>query len=189
MTQQIESFSTKNKLFFLLVSLYYRFLVKRETLLANISENDKILCVGGGVCPYTAILLNKYTNAQVTVIDNNSTCVDQSKKFIKHLGLDKIKVFLCEAECVNCSNYSVIHIAMQISPKDIVINEVIKKSKDGTKILVRKPKEHFKKLYSNVSEQKGRFTKNIKHGFLSNVASTSVCVVNKKNCFKFSGAL
>lgn len=178
-TQKIEQIAIKNSLFYGIVSQYYKLLVKREANLAEITENDNILCIGGGVCPYTAILLNKYTNANVTVVDNNSTCVERSQKFIKSLGLDKVVIQHCDGECVCCNNFSVVHIALQISPKDAVIDCIMNKAKNGTRVLIRHPKKNVLCLY-NKENNKRIFKNNVKHGIFSNVDSTSISVVNKK---------
>lgn len=189
LTQSIEDIAIRNKMIYFLFSFYYRWMVKREAYLANINEQDKILCIGGGYCPYTAILLHKYTKADVTVIDNDSMCIEKSKEFINDMGLNRIKVKLCDGTCVSCCDYTVIHIAMQISPKEVVLNEMIKRAQDGTRILIRRPKEGFKKLYSPISENKIGVIKHVKHGFLSNVDKTSVCVVDKKAPYKTLGAV
>ena len=90
-------------------------LVKREARLADIREGDRVLCIGGGICPYTAILLHKYTGAHITVIDNNRSCVEKARKFVNRLGLDKIKILPGDGRDICCHGYPVIHLAMQIA--------------------------------------------------------------------------
>lgn len=179
-TQKIEQIAIKSNLLYGIVSLYYKFLVKREANLAEITENDNILCIGGGVCPYTAILLNKYTNANVTVIDNNKACVEKSQKFIEKLWLKNVQILYCDGECVCCKEFSVIHIALQISPKDAVINCVMNKAKNGTRVLVRRPKKNLDCLYSTENDER-IFANSVKHSIFSNVDNTSISVVNKKS--------
>lgn len=179
LTQLIELLATRSRLAYCAVSAYYRMLVKREARLANINENDRVLCIGGGICPYTAILLHKYTKAHVTVIDNNSKCVEKSRKFINELGLDKINIILGDGEEICCHGYTVIHLAMQISPKELVLNKIMQKAQHGTRVLIRKPKKGVDRLYCKISCQKVDFARCIKHGLFSNVDHTSVWVVEK----------
>lgn len=180
LTQQIEKLAVKSRLVYFLTSAYYRMLIRREANLANINEHDRVLCIGGGICPYTAILLHQYTKAHVTVIDNNRICVDKANGFVKKLGLDQIKIALNDGQCVGYQEFTVIHLAMQISPKEIVINEIMKKAREGTRILVRKPKKGVQHLYCTLSQNEGDSSECIRHGFLSNVDHTSVCVVGKR---------
>ena len=179
LTQLIELLATKSWLAYYSVAAYYRMLVKREASLAGINENDKVLCIGGGICPYTAILLHKYTKAHITVIDNNLECVEKSKKFINRLGLDKINILFGDGEDICCHGYTVIHLAMQISPKELVLNEILQKAQPGTRVLIRKPKKGVDRLYCKMSHQGKGFTNCIKHGLFCNVDHTSVCVVDK----------
>ncbi len=175
----MELLVTQNKALYLLASLYYRLMVKKEVELAGINQDDKVLCIGGGCCPYTAILIRKYTNARVTVIDNDCACIDKSKAFLQGLGLDGIEIRLCDGKHIGCRDYSVIHVAMQVSPKEAVINEIFGGAPKGARVLVRNPKTAMEKLYSRISKGKERFSRSVKHGFFSNVGDTSVCIVGE----------
>ena len=97
LTQSIEYLAGRSRLVYALMGLYYKSIIRQEAHLAGISSKDKILCIGGGPCPYTAILLHKLTGAPVTVIDNNRFCVQKSLGLIKRLNLqDEIKVLCSE---------------------------------------------------------------------------------------------
>ncbi|NLA84786.1 MAG: hypothetical protein GX854_09745 [Clostridiales bacterium] len=179
LTRLIELSATRSRLVYCFVSVYYRLLIKREVKLAEINENDRVLCIGGGICPYTAILLNKYTNAFITVVDNNINCVEKSRTFVNRLGLDRVKIIYGDGRDICCHGYTVIHLAMQLTPKESVLNEIMKKADHGTRILIRNPRKGIEKLYCKMSDREKDFVKCIKHSFLSNVDYTSVCIVNK----------
>jgi len=180
LTQLIEHFAIKSRLAYYCISAYYRMLVKREVCLAGINERDRVLCIGGGICPYTAILLNKYTKAHITVIDNNIECVEKARKFINRLGLNRINIIYGDGEDICCHGYTVIHLAMQISPKELVLNKIMQKAQPGTRVLIRKPKKGVDKLYCKMAGQEMDFAKCIKHGLFCNVDHTSVCVIEKQ---------
>lgn len=180
-TQRIEDFATKSKFIYKLTSEYYRWLVRRETSLAGICKDDHVLCIGGGNCPYTAILINKYTGAKVTVIDNDSACIAKSKRFVNNLGLNNIEITECDGRFVSCCDFTIIHLAMQISPKDDVIKCLIQKANNGTKILVRNPKQGVQGFYCPMKEDNRYFNNHVKHGLFSNVANTLLYVVDKSS--------
>lgn len=177
LTQSFELVAAKSRVAYFLTSLYYRMMVKREVELANINKNDKVLCIGGGFCPYTAILIHKYTDAKVTVIDNDFECIDKSREFLDALGLEGIEVRLCDGKHICCKDFTVVHIAMQVSPKEIVLSEIINRAQSGARVMVRLPKTIVENLYNRIYKGKDVFDRSVGHGFFSNVGNTCVCVV------------
>ena len=62
-TQQIEYWAAANPLVYQLAALYYKDIIRREITLAQIGPSDHVLCIGGGPCPFSAILLHQFTGA------------------------------------------------------------------------------------------------------------------------------
>lgn len=134
--------------------LYYKNIVKREIDIARIKNSDRVLIIGGGAIPSTAINIARNTKAMVDVIDIDMEAVEKSRKLIKRLNLeDKINIDLKDALKVDSKNYDVIHVALQVTPKEEVINNVWDKSKKGSRMLIRQPKKLLKRFYSNISEE------------------------------------
>jgi 2-polyprenyl-3-methyl-5-hydroxy-6-metoxy-1,4-benzoquinol methylase len=117
--------------------------------LANITAQDNVLFIRGGICPFSAILLHQMTGAKVTVIDNNEKCVPKAKQVIERLGLsEQIRVVLQDGLCSDIEEYSVIHIAVQVDPMERVIAEVERRMSPGTKLLIRQPKKSLCCMYN-----------------------------------------
>ena len=174
LTQKIESWATKSKLIYFMASQYYREVIKREICLAGITSQDHVLFIGGGNCPFSAILLHQYTGAKVTVIDHNITCVQNAQEAICRLGLEDHVSVLCREgadlkesdpkisdlerhdlpqsdhgqHISPLSDYTVIHFALQVTPLEYVFSQVKNQMKPGTRVLVRKPKTCLKMVYS-----------------------------------------
>lgn len=163
--------------------LYYRNLVKKEAKLAGIKPCDKVLCIGGGICPYTGILLHRYTGAEVTIVDNNQACIEKSRRFLKRRGLQQIQVCHGDGTTINCSDYTVIHLALQVAPKEQVLESVVSCSQVGARVLVRMPKAGVAGLYSELTQKMFSFESCIDHSSLSNVGKTLLCVVPQKPRF------
>ncbi len=124
-TQVIENFTTRNTMMQNFMLAYYRPIVEKEAKLAGASINDRILCVGGGYLPCTAILFHKITGATVTVIDNDLDAIRVSKEVIGKMGLsEQVIVEHTDGVDISSENYDVVHIAMQISPKEKVFQQV-----------------------------------------------------------------
>ncbi|MCL1843355.1 MAG: hypothetical protein FWF79_06040 [Defluviitaleaceae bacterium] len=148
LTQKIENLAAKSGLLYRFAKGYYINVIKKEAVLANITHDDNLLCVGGGTCPFSAILFHQVTGAKVTVIDNNSLCVPKARRVIKQLGLEKhVSVFCKDGTEADYAGYTVIHLALQVSPMESVFTQAEKLSAPGTRLLIRRPKKHLNCLY------------------------------------------
>ena len=154
LTYKVENKAVDSTLVYQLTSGYYHDVIQKEITLANITEDDNILCIGGGLCPFSAILFHQLTGAKVTVIDNNLSCVPRAKSVITRLGLnDRVRVLHADggANNVSFADFTVVHIALQVSPMEQVFSAVESKVKIGTRLLVRRPKKSLKGMYNKVA--------------------------------------
>ncbi len=160
--------SSGNFLFKNITLFYYKKIVIKEIKLGNINDSSNVLCIGGGYFPATAILIKKLTNAKVTVIDNDINTIEYAKKRINKMKLD-INVLFTDGQDIEANSYNIVHIANQVSPKNLVVDK-IKKSINNGIILVRTPKENLKKGYEK--EDLENTNKFIKQPFYSNIERT-----------------
>ena len=150
-TQKIENWASEADIVYNFAARYYHDVIKKEIVLANITKRDHILCIGGGICPFSAILLHQATGAKVTVIDNNMDCVLKARQVIARLGLKSFVTVLCQdgsSRNLSFSEYTVIHFALQVCPMECVFSHVEKYVAPGTKLLIRRPKRQLGKMYS-----------------------------------------
>lgn len=170
-TQKIEKVYASNFILRKMMLGYYKPIVKREMKLIDF-EVKKILCIGGGCFPATAILLQKYTNALVTVIDNDSTVINTANKVIKKYKLeDKMKIINVDGVLIDASTYDLIHIAAQISPKEDVVNQVMTTKPQHAKVIIRVPKKNLTKYYNEYNDTQ---SKKIKQPFFSNIGNSYI---------------
>ena len=173
-TQRIECLTSEIKVLYKLAEKYYASMVESEAVLAGIDSDDHILCIGGGLCPFSAILFHQKTGAKVTVIDNNEKCVPKARKLIKRLGLcDHINVFLedgCSADILY-ADFSVVHLALQVYPLEKVFSSVENGIIPGTKLLVRQPRKIQNNVYGKFSDIVLTYCSCVKHRS-RNVGST-----------------
>lgn len=147
-TRLLEEMATRNPIFYKMLSIYYKELIKNEAELAKITPDDKVLFIGGGVCPMSGILIHEYTGAKVTVIDNDSSCIGLAQNMIRELGYqDDIQIIHHDGKDILTEDYTVIHMAVQITPVEKVFKHIRKKSRMGTRILVRLPKKSLTGFY------------------------------------------
>ena len=152
LTYKIENQAAKAGLVYRFACEYYRDIIEKEIDLANITDKDHILCIGGGICPFSAILFHQMTGAKVTVIDNNETCIPKARQAIKRLNIsDDVQVLYQEGAStdIEFNNYSVIHLALQIQPMREVFATVKQRITPGTRLLVRRPKRQLDLMYDS----------------------------------------
>ena len=134
--------------------MYYTNIVANEIALGKIRCDDRVLCIGGGPLPFTALEIADKTGAEVEIIDNDMYAVEAAKKLIKRLNMsDKINVVYGDGREIDTSKFSVVHVALQAKPHDSILKNVWKKSGDGTRILLRRPHDNLEMLYSELSEE------------------------------------
>ena len=122
-TRIIEGMARKNCIIYKTILLYYKRLVKDEVELADIKSSDKVLCIGGGQCPFSGILLHEYTGAKVTIVDCDDYCVQVSRELIQILGYERdIDILHMDGKEVPLQDYDVIHTAVQVKPMDQVFH-------------------------------------------------------------------
>lgn len=137
-----------------LYALYYKGLVEKEVHMGHISPGDKVLCIGGGPLPCTAMEIARTTGAKVDVVDTCSIAVGISRNIIKHRGLDEqITIRLARGEELNCSDYTVIHVARQVQPRHEVLANIRKNARRGARIILRLPHQSLQLLYQTLDRR------------------------------------
>ncbi len=122
-----------------LLRIYYRYLVSREIDLGKISPDDRVLCIGGGPLPSTALEIAQKTGAKVQVIDNDVNSVKIAREMVNRLDLDDmVKIDYGEGQRVDVSNFSVVHVAYQAQPHDEIFQNVWCNAAAGTRIMIRR---------------------------------------------------
>ena len=153
-TQKIEYIVNKLPWTYGFFQRYYDNVVENEIKLAEIKPTDRILCIGGGPCPCTAIELHRRTGANVCVIDNDEEVIGTAIKNIKKLNLSEfVKVKYQDGSKIDVNDFSIVHIALQVKPKNVVFQRIVNNSSPGTKILVRISSKKFSKLYSPIRRE------------------------------------
>ncbi|MCL2222158.1 MAG: hypothetical protein FWC20_08050 [Oscillospiraceae bacterium] len=174
-TQKIEERAAAVGIIYQLVASYYKRVISREIDLAEISGDDNVLFIGGGICPLSAILIHQSTGAMVTVVDNDLDCVGKAALVVERLGLcDKIKVLYADGGDRDflLDGYTVIHLALQVTPVEKVFAELKRRVSPGVKLLVRRPKDKLCALYCDLSAKTLNSCNCVIHPGASNIGST-----------------
>ena len=183
LTQKFEYLAAKSKLAYWIASHYYRNVIRREIDLANITSNDHILCIGGGICPFSAILFHQITGAEVTVIDNCEDCIQEAQQLIARLGLSEhVHAVWQDGGNIefSLSDFSVVHFALQVFPMECIVSKVKKQILPGTKLLVRRPKKCLNSMYSQLTWPLQACCRHINHQKACNIGSTLLYIKQER---------
>jgi len=119
---------------------YYKRNVLNDIKNAKINCDDKVLCIGTGPMPCTAVNIALMSGCRVTALDNDPAAVEAAKKLLVSRGYDSIvDVVLGDGKDFDISNFSVIHIALQVAPRQEIIKNIYRKASPETRIIVRNP--------------------------------------------------
>jgi len=137
-TSFFEKLALSLPLFLGILSIYYKKRVSKEIAAAYIRCDDRVLCIGGGPCPLTAIYIHKFTGAHITVIDNNLDAVEIGKRFIKMMNLNSAITFVqSDGENFDLHGFSMVHVALQVTPREKVISHLQNCAAPNVQILIR----------------------------------------------------
>ncbi len=175
LTQKIEHLVTTHPLLFSVFSKCYISIIKSELKLAHVTSEDHILFIGGGPCPCSAILMHQLSGAKITVIDQNIDCIQLANRLIHHLGIpeDRFRILHHQGETIDASPYSLIHMALQIYPKDKVLEQIKNTKSPESRVLVRQPKEKMRHFYDQHEAFCPKY-KTIQHRNVTNISETAL---------------
>ena len=127
-----------------LISLYsfpYKNVIAREIKIAKICADDKVLNIGCGAVPFTAIMIAQSTQAHVVAIDNDLRAVERAADCVKKMQLDHlISVKHFDGKNIDVKDFSAVLLALQTRPKNEIICRILKESNSETRIIVRRPR-------------------------------------------------
>lgn len=173
-TKVLEKLSGKLSCSRTLMLTYYQPIVKKEVALSHAQTKDEVLCVGGGYFPCTALLFHMLSGAKVTVIDNDPKAVAFSQKLVESMGYGEgVTVMHCDGLSTVAESFDIVHIAMQVSPKEAVFQHLQGSLKENAKILIRTPKDHLQRGYQPFQ---GFSERCVKQPFFSNIGKTLLYV-------------
>ncbi len=142
--------------------LYERFqrLINSEVAMADLSSKDRVLFIGSGPFPISAILIATLCNASVDCYDCSREACEISSRVISKLELsEKIRIFERNAQSVKLSTidtpgdygiYDVIVVALLAQPKENILHQLWKSLGPQPKVILRYSKGNRKVIYKGM---------------------------------------
>ncbi len=119
-------------------NIFYKSMLAKEVALAGLKPGAKILHIGGGAYPFTALYLARH-GFRVDACDCNSTAVEISKNLVKKNGFEDLITIVHENGCrVDCSGYDAVWVSLNICPKERVLEQSWESLGQGGLLVYRK---------------------------------------------------
>jgi len=121
------------------LNLRFERLLRREvSLLTGPLQDRRVLFIGSGPVPISAIWLNRLMGVKVDCVDANPSAIEASRKLIAALGLsDQIWMFQSTGESFDVSPYDIILIALLAKPKNLILQNIHLAAPDDCQVICR----------------------------------------------------
>lgn len=134
--------------------LFYRQMLKKELLLANLRSGHKLLHVGCGSFSFTALFLAE-SGFKVDAVDNDPRALERAAHVVRRNNFNgKIHLRLAEGEELDCSEYDVVWVSFYVSPRHECVEQILSTLKPGARIIYRNPRGWLSYLYARVEPEK-----------------------------------
>ena len=128
--------------------ILYKKLVMREMKEANIEPGMRVLHIGCGALPLTAIYLAR-NGCHVTALDHDATCVEAAGHLIESEHLSgRIECTTLDGQYAEIEGYDAVWISVQVRPKEDIIKRVLSQLKPGATVVYRNPRSWSRLLYA-----------------------------------------
>ena len=110
-----------------------------------------MLQIGAGPVPYTAVYLAQMGNLYVTAIDRDPSAVRYAREWIWKMGMaNRVEAVYTEAIDYDLSRMVAAFIALQVEPKEQVMDYIMNNGNSGFKIIVREPSKRYSSQYDPI---------------------------------------
>jgi len=139
--------------------LYERFaaLVKRELALTSRTAFQRILFLGSGAFPISALLLHAETGVPVDCVARDSSAIELSRKVVESNGVGGAVTMLGDENSdYDIHNYDLIVIGILFRNKKSVLKTARKRSQPGCQVLCRTSCGIGQLIYESISDRERR---------------------------------
>ena len=123
----------------------------------DISTIEKIVLVGGGAIPYTAIFFNKIINTKAfIIIEKDKLSSLAASRLLKRLNLCNFEVINMRGEDYSGYKDSLVIVALQVTEKQRIINRILDKSYKNT-LIIRQPLRENTRMFESISLNSSKY--------------------------------
>lgn len=144
----LEKKVARNRVLVSLYGGYYRQVIDNEINLAAISAHDRVLNVGCGAIPFTAILIARKTGAKVWAIDCDETAALIARQCVAAQQLEHlVTVMHLDGTEEIPFDFDVAVVALQAKPKNDILENLLKYGGPQARLVFRRPRSELAHQY------------------------------------------
>lgn len=162
-------------------------LLKRElSLLPEMDPSKRILFIGSGPFPVSAIQLNMLTGAKIDCLEHFNEAKVQSELLLDKLNIHDLSVISGAGQSFDVSEYDYIFIALLAKPKSEILMHICRTAKDSVNVICRTSFGSRTLLYSPTAiEEKVKRLWTVES--LENVKGNDKCTISSMILRKANG--
>lgn len=136
-----------------LYGFFYRETLQKEIELAGINASDRVLNIGCGALPFTALYISLFTGAKVWALDVDREAVERARLYLEKVKVPgEVQVVEGEGSLYDPLDFSATVVALQAEPKEDILNNLLSRSLPGSRFVFRQPSSPYKKHYDSLPE-------------------------------------
>ena len=133
--------------------LFYQSMLEKEIVLSGIVPGMKVIHIGCGPLPMTAMYLAKF-GAQVTAVDTNTSILRQAAQTINARNLGhRITLIKDCGTSIDFTGYDAIWLSLHVRPINKVLYRACKCMHSAAKIILRTPRGKLTRFYAGIEKQ------------------------------------
>lgn len=130
--------------------LFYKKMIAREAQLVDLKPGERVLHIGGGSFPFTAIHL-ALQGFKVQVVDMDRGAVKRARKVVEKWGLeDFIEIVAANGLEVSGAGFDAVWISLHVDPKEEIIKKLLSTLPASGRIIYRNPRGILRHYYPTV---------------------------------------
>lgn len=123
----------------------------------DISTIEKIVLVGGGAIPYTAIFFNKIINPKTfIIIEKDKLSSLAASRLLKRLNLYNFKVINMPGQDYSEYDNSLVIVALQVIGKQKIVNRILDRCYNNA-LIVRQPLRKNTRMFESISSNSSNY--------------------------------
>lgn len=146
----LEKAGSRSATFVRLYSRPYKRVVKKEILMSGLNSGDRILNVGCGAIPFTAVHLATMTGARICALERDPAAAESAARCVHRLGLQgSIEVLTRDALEPFGFAFSAAVVSLQAEPKRDIWQRLQQEAMPGAKFIFRLPSGAYAHHYDD----------------------------------------
>ncbi|HVJ64130.1 MAG TPA: nicotianamine synthase family protein [Bdellovibrionota bacterium] len=127
----------------------YKLLLSEMSLIDGV-KGKRILFIGSGALPYSALAAQRMSGVTVAMLDSDKEALELSEQYIEKIGLkDKFEFLYGDAQSQDVSRYDLVWVAAMVKPKQAVLDALHKTLRSDAVLLVRQAQGVGQLLYGD----------------------------------------